>query len=153
VPPDPLDALAPPELEPEPEPALDEPPDEATPEEDPPDVEALAVVLVVEVVLEVVGTAEALAAVAVGTVNGGAAEVSVEDDPPPQAASATETATPPASATSFLVRTNVRAISRERSGTQRFHSPAAVGAVVQVLLAQLIAPVAEPEVLHRPGEL
>jgi hypothetical protein len=71
------------------------------------------------------------AALEVGTVSCGAPEVSVlEDEPPPQAA------TPLAS--------NKRTVSAARSlGAERLHAPAAVGTVVEILLSELITPVAE----------
>src|SRR5258708_23404852 len=111
-----------------------------------------AVVLVVGVV--VVGVTAALAAVEVGTVNAGAPEALTEvEPPPPQPAIAAATTSDQAPSVSSLFR-RVRCPSTPRaSAPEGFHPPAAVRAVVQVLLTQLIAPVAESEVLNRPREL
>jgi hypothetical protein len=148
-----LDGLAPPDAEAEPEPpepALDDPLDDDPLEAED---ELLGAVLVVVVDVVVVGVVVAAAAVAVGTVSGGAPEVSAAvEPPPPQAASAAETPMAAASNASFLINRAVPLICPLPSGTERFHTPAAVGAVVQVLRRKLVAPVAKPQVLDGPRQ-
>jgi hypothetical protein len=149
-----LDGVAPPEPEPElppvlalaaPEdPALEEPVEE----ELEPVVEVVAVVEVV-----VVGVAGVLATDAVGTVKGGAPEVSAVEDPPPQAASAADKAIGAHSNATFLITAILLQSTPEPSGLERLHPSAAVGAVVHVFLRKLVAPVAETKVLDRPGKL
>jgi len=93
---------------------------------------------------------------AVGTVSGGAPDVSVAAEPPPQAAMPAATAVPAASAMSPRV---ARTAAGRRGTTdisdrfERFHSPAAMRAVVEVLLAVLVAPVAEAKVCDGPRQL
>ncbi|HTP22848.1 MAG TPA: hypothetical protein VMJ65_24795 [Solirubrobacteraceae bacterium] len=96
------------------------------------------------------------AIVAVGTVRGGAPDVSVAAEPLPHAVMPAATAAPAASAVS--VRVALRAVGRrDTTGTsdlfERLHTPAAVGAVVEVLLAMLVAPVAEAKVIDCPRQL
>ena len=120
------------------------------------DVE-VPVVLVVEVVEVVFALAGEALIVCVGTVNGGAPEVSVVADPPPQAASAAQTPTPAATVAmrpqGRAFSTAVRWDTTDTSDVERLHAPSAVRAVVEVLLAKLVAPVAESKVLHGPGQL
>jgi hypothetical protein len=150
-----LAGLAPPELGPVPDPpaaALEDPLEDepADADEDP---LAVVVVLVVVVGVVVVGTVAA-AAVAVGTVSGGAPEVSAAvEPPPPHAAIAVATAIAAVSNASFLIRTAKPVIRATPSGTEWFHPPAASRAVVQVLLGELVAPVAEAQILHCPRQL
>jgi len=178
VPPDPEVDEPDPADEPEPEPPVEEPddtePEEPDEPEDPeaplpeaPDEPAPEVpdepleagdadeldpapgVVVVEVV--VVEEAAALAALEVGTVSCGAPDVSLADPPPPQAERPPARARPePTHARVLRTRELLRI---DRLGPERRHPAAAVGAVVEVLLDQLIAPIAEAQVLDRPRQL
>jgi len=154
-------ALAPPEVDP----PVPEAPAEPVPADAAPDEEELPLVLLDEPepvddaeveVVAVVGVVEALALAGVvdppaGTVSAGAPTVSVAavELPPPHADSPSESDAPAASAM-------LAAVSRPRpnisngSGAERLHPPAAIRAVVQILLSELVAPVAEPKVLNRP---
>jgi hypothetical protein len=120
------------------------------------DVE-VPVVLVVEVVEVVFALAGEALIVCVGTVNGGAPEVSVVADPPPQAASAAQTPTPAATVAmrpqGRAFSTAVRWDTTDTSDVERLHAPSAVRAVVEVLLAKLVTPVTESKVLDGPGQL
>ncbi len=139
----------------EPEEPAELPEEPASPPEDPEDpeddgelaalVDAVELVLgVVEVVVVVV--AEARLAAPPGTVSVGAPEVLVAADPPPQAARAIETTRPATSSRKL-------ATAPRSSIAERAHPPSAVWTIVEVLLRELIAPVAEAEVLYRPGQL
>ena len=146
-----------------PEEPLDEPdepdepeePDEAEGEE-PLDDEVVVVSVVAVVAPLVVVAGEALI-VCVGTVRGGAPAVSVVAVPPPHAASVAHALTPAMSAairpSGFLLGTAERRVTTETSDVERLHAPPAVRAVVEVLLAELVAPVAEAKVLDGPGQL
>jgi hypothetical protein len=110
------------------------------------ELEVVEVVLVVELVA---GATEPD-----GTVNGGAPEVSVDPEPPPQPAA------PTASAAAARIPIAVRGLrarwvicSAKGSGPERLHSPAAMWAVVEILLCQLVAPVAEAKVIDPPRKL
>ena len=141
----PLGTPVPPEFEPPVDPPVPAalgvlPPDAAVPPEDEgeeaADEEALALldcaVVVDCVVLVEADAVGGTAALEVGTVSVGAPEVSVvADEPPPQAA------IPLASS-----RTTVSE-ARPRLGAERLHAAAAVGTVVEVLLSELITPVAK----------
>jgi hypothetical protein len=78
----------------------------------------------------------------VGTVDGALSATVL----PPQAARTTAPAAPPSSASDRLPR-----VTGSRS--ERTHATPARGAVVEVALGELLAPGAETQVLHRPGEL
>ena len=136
-------------------------PEELIPEEDDPDEETPLddeeVVVVVVEVLEVVDAGCCETTVAVGTVRGGAPAVSVAGEVPPHAARPTQIARAAPTRTTGPGR-RTRAAARRRgtaraSEVERLHAPSAVRAVVEVLLAELVAPVAEAKVLDRPGEL
>jgi hypothetical protein len=144
--------LAPPEPEPELAPAL--PPPEEAELDELLNGELLDVVLVVVVDVVVVVVGGVLATVEVGTVSGGALDVSAAVvPPPPQPASTAESASGAQTSESFLITARLLQCRLEPSGLKRLHPPAAVRAVVQVLLGVLVAPVAEAEVLDRPGQL
>ncbi len=154
--------VPPPDVPPPDVPPLEEPDDEppvpddadADDEGEEPLDDDVEVVPVVFVVVDpvVAGAAEM---VAVGTVRGGVPEVSVAVDPPPHAATAAEMAAPAARA----LRTREAWMTAERRGTSRIsdlewvHPPAAMRTVVEVLLAVLVAPVAEAEILDGPRQL
>jgi hypothetical protein len=147
VPPVPGRAV-PPEFEPPLEPpvpaALGVPPPEAAAPPDEDDEEGEETVPPVDevvvdwlLVVEVDGVTDAAAPVA-GTVSGGAPEVS-EDvaEPPPQAAM-------PLARDSRIVSEASRFVSEAKPlGAERLHASAAVRTVVEVLLSELITPVAE----------
>ena len=97
----------------------------------------------------------------VGTVNGGEPVVSVDAaPPPPQPAAPTARAAPVVTVASRrtalaerIRRMPGRSTSSLRLVAERFHPPATVRTVVEVLLRELIAVVAEPEVLDGPRKL
>jgi hypothetical protein len=139
------------------EPDEPEDPDEAEVEGEEPLDDEVVVVLVVAVVWPLVAVCGAALIVCVGTVRGGAPAVSVVAVPPPQAASVAHTPTPAISAamrpSGLLLGTAERRVTTETSDFERLHAPPAVRAVVEVLLAELVAPVAEAKVLDGPGKL
>jgi hypothetical protein len=149
--------LAPPEVEPPVPPlaGLVAPEGVVAPDEAGVVVLGATAVLVLEVVVVVV---LALATVAlgalppVGTVSCGAPAVSVvPEPPPPHAASPTERANP---ATSTAISETIRRIGGEPAlRAERFHAPATVRAVVEILLGELFTPVAETEILDGPRQL
>jgi hypothetical protein len=104
---------------------------------------------VVELVVDVVVVTEAIGVAFVGIVRVGAPAESVAELELPHAASPAASSAPAITAAKGVAN---RRIGR-RLGTERFHTPAAGGAVVEVLLGKLVAPVAEAEVLHRPRQL
>jgi hypothetical protein len=116
--------------------------------------DVVAVVLEVEVVDDAAVVAGAVMR-PVGTVSGGAPVVSVAAEPLPHAAMPAAAAAPTASAVSARVarRTAGRRATSKTSGLERIHPPAAVRTVVEVLLAVLVAPVAEAKVLDGPRQL
>jgi len=149
VPPPVVPPLVPPEDE-------FEPPDdpEAEADCDAPLEDEVDVVLVVDVLDVPVDAGTVIGAV--GTVSGGEPDVSVAAEPLPQAAMPAATAAPAASAVSVRVARRVagrRGIIDTSDFFERFHPPAAVRAIVEILLAMLVAPVAEPKVLDRPRQL
>jgi hypothetical protein len=148
----------------------DEPDDPEVPEDDelppPEDADAdgelaledeVVVVPVVDVVDDPVVLAGDAEIVWVGTVNGGAPAVSVVVDPPPQAARAAQALTPAATVAIRpnrpLLSTTERRVTTGTSDLERLHASPAVRAVIEVLLAELVAPVAETKVLNGPGQL
>jgi hypothetical protein len=140
-----------------PEDVPDEPlpvPDDADAEFEDPLEDVVEVVFEVDVVADVPADA-GVVMVAVGTVSGGAPEVSVAAPPPPHAAMA-------AAAAVRGPRRGSRRVARMTAGLpgtsrasdfERIHPPAAMRAVVEVLLAMLVTPVAEAKVLNRPRQL
>jgi hypothetical protein len=103
---------------------------------------------VVELVVDVVVVTEAIGVAFVGIVSVGAPAESVAELELPQAASPAAISAPATTAAKGLVNRRIGRLVAER-----FHTPAAGGAVVEVLLGKLVAPVAEAEVLHRPRQL
>jgi hypothetical protein len=125
----------------DPEPVL------AVPPEEEPDEEVLVVVVPVDAV--VLG-----GALLVGMVRVGAPEVSaVLEPPPPQAETPTASATPAERAASELAMRARREVTTRTSGPERVHPASAVRAIVQILLSELVTPIAEAQVLHRPWQL
>jgi hypothetical protein len=113
--------------------------------------------VVVDVVEEVLLDAAAgTTRAADGTVNAGAPDVSpVLEPPPPQAATPRARSNETAIAVRDLGR-RVQGLlmpTRRTSGAERLHTPAAVRAVVEILLSQLVAPIAEAEVVDHPRQL
>lgn len=169
-PPEPLEeAPEPPEAPDEPvDPEALEPPEEPVEDAAEPDeLEGLleAAVEVVEVLVvpepEEGAPEDPAVVVEVGTVNGGAPEVSVALEPPPHPDTATARPALAASATTPARRRTrpgtdtggTVTAAGGKSGRQGIHTAAAVRAVVQILLCELVAPVAEAKVLDRPGQL
>jgi hypothetical protein len=127
----------------------DDPPEAAVPPEEAP-VEVVEVVVVPVVVVPVADGVET-APPLVGTVSCGAPEVSVELPlPPPHAA--TPVASEPPARKAAISEVVLRRVTSVALGAEGFHAPAAVRAVVEVLLCELVAPVAKPKVLDRPWE-
>jgi hypothetical protein len=115
-----------------------------------PAAELVVVLVVEELVEELAAAAAAALAAEVGTVNAGAPAVSVVPEPPPQAARQSVVISAPTVAAG---RSLLAPAFTTASGAEWLHAPAAVRAVVEILLGELIAPVAEAQVLHRPREL
>jgi len=148
VPPPVVPPLVPPEDE------LEPPDPEADADCDAPLEDVVDVLLVVDVLDVPLDAGTAIGAV--GTVSGGEPDVSVAAEPLPQAAMPAATAAPAASAVSVRVARSVaggRGITDTSDFFERFHPPAAVRAIIEVLLAMLVAPVAEAKVLNRPRQL
>lgn len=93
-------------------------------------------------------------ALLVGTVSGGAPEVLAEFElPPPQAERPTASAVPAKRAARKGAPRAIMTLPGRTSGPEGVHPASAMGAIVEVLLAELIAPIAEAEVLDGPGQL
>jgi hypothetical protein len=128
-------------------PAADAPLEELPAPERPVPPVALALVEV-EVVVEVEAVDGLLVTLAApGTVNVGAPEVSVVPvAPPPHAETPTASVDP--AATAAMIETALRIFLEDRSLVAEWlHPSAADRTVVEILLAQLIAPVAEAKIL------
>jgi hypothetical protein len=121
-------------------------PDEAEDEPEP-----VAPVLVVEVA--VVDELTVGGALFVGTVRVGAPVVLATVEPPPQAETPTASAKPADRAAIELAMRARRDVTTPALAPEGVHSPPAMWAIVQVLLRELVAPIAEAEVLDAPGEL
>ena len=133
------------EDEPDEEPAS-EFPDDADEE---PELSVLVVEVLVVFVEVVLGVA-----LPVGTVSVGApAVLAVGEPPPPQAEMPTATAAPAKRAASELAMRARRDVTAWISGPEGIHPASAMGAVVQILLSELVAPIAEAEVLDGPWQL
>ncbi len=116
------------------------------------DVVVGVAVVVVELDAVVVGAAALVATLPVGIVSCGAPAVSEVLDPLlPHATRPTDRATPAMNAAKVVGRRLIRA--SPASGSERFHPPAAVRAIVEILLSQLVTPVAETKILDCPGQL
>jgi hypothetical protein len=153
APPDPAPAVEVPEGvvaaedEPEdaPEPVLLDDDDEA------PLVPALVVGVLEVVAVDVVSAGGALS---VGMVSVGTPDVSAwVEAPPPQAETPTASATPAENAARELVRLVRRGDISAELGLERVHATPAMWAIVEILLGELVTPIAETEVLDRPGQL
>jgi hypothetical protein len=129
------------------------PPPVAVPVEPPVEVPVpLPLVEVVEVVLEEERTAAGVTD-DVGTVNAGAPAVLVVPDPPPQALTASAITSATAAAVITLSLLKGALIKLGASGAEGLHAPAAHRAVVEVLLRQLVAPIAKAQIVDRPWQL
>jgi hypothetical protein len=123
-------------------------PDEA--EEDPL-LAAEVVVVVREVLVFDAGTVGG--ALLVGTVSVGTPAVSVvPEPPPPHAVMPTASATPAENAAKERARPMRRDVMC-LLGLERIHATPAMWAVVEILLRELVTPIAETEVLDRPRQL
>jgi hypothetical protein len=117
-------------------------------------VASAVVVDVVEPASVDVEAAAALATPVVGTVSGGAPEVSARgEELPPHAATPTAARMPRSSAADVAIERRISLRYERTLRTQGLHTPATVGAVVEVLLGKLVTPVAKTEVLDRPRKL
>jgi hypothetical protein len=104
---------------------------------------------VVELVVDVVVVVtEAIGVAFVGIVRVGAPAESVAELELPQADSPVAISAPATTAATGVANRRIGRLVAER-----FNTPAAGGAVVEVLLGKLVTPVAEAEVLHRPRQL
>jgi hypothetical protein len=127
-----------------PAPAL---PDDAA-DEPAPSVLVVVVFVVVVVDVDTVG-----GALFVGTVSVGEPAVFAWVELPPQAETPTASAMPAEKAATELARLVRRVDTSRASRPERVHATPAVRAIVQILLGELVAPIAEAEILDRPREL
>ncbi|MDQ2760551.1 MAG: hypothetical protein M3Y17_09035 [Actinomycetota bacterium] len=140
------------EVEPEaPEPEAPEPAAPGDEDVEDPDAGVLPVVVVALLVVAV--DAAALGAAEVGTVSCGAPDVSAADDPPPPHADTPAASASPEPRAANALRSRGLPRIAFLLGCERGHPPGAVRAIVEVLLGELVAPVAKPQVLDRPGKL